>query len=471
LRADSLSAEPLPHCPDSLALFGPIAHRPWAMFLDSGVVPRGPRHATGRYDILVAEPRQTLATKGPVTEVRGGGAVSVSREDPLALVRQCLGPPLDLPGNWPPGLPFPAGALGYIGYGLARRLERRSAPGPDPLGLPDLAIGIYDQAVVVDHGTGRTWLVGRRGGSPRTADLLRSLAHGTVPYAPHPFRLTGHLRSNMDAQGYAQRFAKVHAWIEVGDCYQVNLAQRFSATSEGDPWVAYLALRRLSPAPFAAYINTPWGQVMSSSPERFLRVVGEAVETRPIKGTRPRGRDPGEDRRLAAELAASPKDRAENLMIVDLLRNDLGRTCVPGSIRVPRLFEVETYPRVHHLVSTVTGRLAPGMDAMDLLRGCFPGGSVTGAPKIRAMQIIDTLEGEARGVYCGSIAYLGFNGDLDSNILIRTIAHAGGELRYWAGGGIVADSDPAEEWQEIGVKATAMHEVVAHLSACAASQA
>jgi para-aminobenzoate synthetase component 1 len=464
LGTNTLAAEPLPYHPNSLSLFSAIAHRPWAMLLDSGVGHNGPKHSAGRYDILVAAPRMTLETRGALTHVCSDDAAWVSPEDPFALVRRCLGPAQELPSDWPPGLPFPGGALGYFGYDLARRLERLPAQGPDPLGFPDLAVGIYDKALVVDHGVCRTWLVGRTSAAPMSGDLLRRVARGAVPYSPRPFRIAGARRSNMDPQGYAQRFAKVQHWIQSGDCYQVNLAQRFSVPAKGDPWAAYVTLRRRSPAPFAAYLNTPWGRVLSSSPERFLRLVGNCAETRPIKGTRARGRGRDQDRQLAAELAASPKDRAENLMIVDLLRNDLGRTCAPGTIRVPGLFAVETYPGVHHLVSTVTGRLARGMDALDLLRGCFPGGSVTGAPKIRAMEIIDSLEGEPRGLYCGSIVCLGLDGRLDSNILIRTMAYARGELRYWAGGGIVADSDCTAEWQEIATKASAMHQVVADLS-------
>ncbi len=467
MTTETLTAEPLPYRRNSPALFAPIAHHPWAMLLDSGVGANadtgGLGFGTGRYDVLVAAPRRTLVTHGSLTEVRGQGTARLSQEDPFALVRQCLGPRVALPADWPQGLPFTGGALGYFGYDLAQRLERVPTPGPDPQHIPELAMGIYDQALVVDHGEGRTWLVGRRSGSPETRRLLHRLAHGHIPYRPRPFTVTGPLRFNMDAAGYAERFARIQAWIQAGDCYQVNLARRFSVAATGDPWAAYLELRRLSPAPFAAYLNTPDGQILSSSPERFLRLAADAVETRPIKGTRPRGTDPTTDRRLAAELAASPKELAENLMIVDLLRNDLGRTCAPGTIRVPRLFDVETYPWVHHLVSTVTGHLAAGADALDLLRGCFPGGSVTGAPKIRAMQIIAALEGEPRGVYCGSIAYLGFDGGLDSNILIRTLVQARGELRFWAGGGIVADSECAAEWQEIAVKARAMCEVVARM--------
>jgi para-aminobenzoate synthetase component 1 len=385
--------------------------------------------------------------------------------DPFDLVRTALGPRLALaPADGFPDLPFPGGALGYFGYDLCRRIERLPAQGPDPLGMPEMAIGIYDHALVVDQRERRTWLVGRRGASPETRALLRRLALGTIPYTPAPFTVRGPVRSNMDAAAYARRFAEVQAWIQAGDCYQVNLARRLGVAAEGDPWAAYVQLRTLSPAPFAAYLNLPFGRVLSSSPERFLRLAAGQAETRPIKGTRPRGSDPAEDLRLAAELAQSPKDRAENLMIVDLLRNDLGRSCVPGTIRVPSLFEVESYPGVHHLVSTITGQLAPDKDALALLRGCFPGGSITGAPKIRAMQIIDALEGEARGVYCGSIAHLGFDGGLDSNIIIRTLVQARGELRFWAGGGIVADSECAAEWEEIRVKAAAMLALVEHLA-------
>jgi para-aminobenzoate synthetase component 1 len=468
LAQDVLTAEPLPYRGDGASLFGPVADRPWAMLLDSGAAPDTVRRGEGRYDILVVDPRLTLVTQGPLTHLRSSDSVQVSPMDPFDLVRTALGPRLALapadPADGSPDLPFPGGALGYFGYDLCRRIERLPAQGPDPLGMPEMAIGIYDHALVVDQRERRTWLVGRSGASPEARALLRRLALGTIPYTPGPFTVRGPLLSNMDAAAYARRFAEVQAWILAGDCYQVNLARRLGVAAEGDPWTAYVQLRALSPAPFAAYLNLPFGRVLSSSPERFLRLVGGQVETRPIKGTRPRGSDPTEDLRLAAELAQSPKDRAENLMIVDLLRNDLGRSCVPGTIRVPSLFEVQSYPGVHHLVSTITGRLAPDKDALDLLRGCFPGGSITGAPKIRAMQIIDALEGEARGVYCGSIAHLGFDGGLDSNIIIRTLVQAQGELRFWAGGGIVADSECTAEWEEIRVKAAAMLALVERLA-------
>jgi para-aminobenzoate synthetase component 1 len=255
---------------------------------------------------------------------------------------------------------------------------------------------------------------------------------------------------------YLAAIARIKRYILDGDCYQVNFAQRFSVPAEGDPWEAYQGLRRINAAPFGAYLNTPDCQVLCSSPERFLRVRGGDVETRPIKGTRPRGQDPIEDLMLADALLGSAKDRAENLMIVDLLRNDLGKVCAVGSVRVPRLFEVQSFARVHHLVSTVRGRLATGRTAADLLRACFPGGSITGAPKLRAMEIIEELEPHRRGIYCGSIGYLGWDGAMDTNIAIRTMVQSEGVTRLWAGGGIVADSKPEAEYRETYYKAAAL---------------
>ncbi|MGH6635613.1 MAG: aminodeoxychorismate synthase component I, partial [Gammaproteobacteria bacterium] len=245
-------------------------------------------------------------------------------------------------------------------------------------------------------------------------------------------------------------------YIREGDCYQVNLAQRFSARARGDAWLAYRQLRSLNPAPFSAFLSTPSGAVLSSSPERFLHVNKGLVETKPIKGTRPRAVDQGRDRALMEELRHSPKDRAENLMIVDLLRNDLGKTCAIGSIKVPKLFAVESYATVHHLVSTITGRLGLGKHALDLVAGCFPGGSITGAPKLRAMEIIEELEPHRRSAYCGSIGYIGFDGRMDTNIAIRTLVYCEGLIHAWAGGGIVADSDEEAEYQETLDKAAAL---------------
>ena len=382
--------------PDTAPLCAALAGEPWRIWLDSGP----PEARQGRYDILVADPFRTLVTRGAHTwlvDHRGGG-IERRADDPFDLLRAALGERQPAPA----GLPFAGGAVGLFAYELARCIERLPAQAVQDTAEPDMAVGLYDWALVVDHAARRSWLV------------------------------------------------------SAGDCYQVNLARRFEAPCSGDPWQAYLRLRRVNPAPFAAWLDLPGLQVLSSSPERFLRVTDGQVLTQPIKGTRARHPEPAEDARRRAALQASAKDRAENVMIVDLLRNDLSRSCAPHSVRVPRLWGVESYARVHHLVSDVTGRLAGGRDALHLLGGCFPGGSITGAPKIRAMEIIDELEGLRRGVYCGSIAWLGFNGDMDSNIAIRTITHAGGRLRFWAGGGIVADSRCAAEYRETLDKAAAL---------------
>jgi len=287
---------------------------------------------------------------------------------------------------------------------------------------------------------------------------IASAAHGSCPAEKlrAPFRILSPVTSNVTHEQYARAFRRIRGYIHDGDCYQVNLAQRFAANATGDPWLAYQALRVINPAPFSAYLTTPYAQILCASPERFLRLEGRRVETKPIKGTRPRAGHARLDAELSEALRLSEKDRAENVMIVDLLRNDLSKSCAPGTVRVPRLFEVESYPTVHHLVSTVTGELQEDRDALDLLRGCFPGGSITGAPKLRAMQIIEELEPQRRGVYCGAIGYIGFDGGMDLNIAIRTLVYSGGVIRCWAGGGIVADSQLEDEYQETFDKAAAM---------------
>lgn len=439
--------EELPYRSDSTRLFEALAERPWAVFLDSG----RPLCESGRYDILAADPYLTLATRGGLTRIRSQSGVSLSPQDPFALLRDAIGEraaPIA-------GLPFAGGAIGWLGYDLGRRIERLPVLARDAEQIPDMAVGLFDWAVVVDHGEQRSWLVGA-GRDPRTRtrwpDLLRTFAE-PPPMRARAFRLLSSVRSNMTRAEYAASFTRIQAYIRDGDCYQVNFAQRFAARAAGDAWSAYCGLRRLNPAPFAAYLSAPFAKVMSSSPERFLALRDGRVETKPIKGTRPRGATPEADSMLARALSESTKDRAENLMIVDLLRNDMGRVCQPGSVRVPELFAVESYAAVHHLVSMVTGKLADGEDAASLLRACFPGGSITGAPKIRAMEIIESLEPQRRGVYCGAIGYLGFDGAMDSNIAIRTLVHAAGTVRFWAGGGIVHDSEMDQEYQETFDKA------------------
>ncbi len=454
MNAPSSFCDPLPYRADAAAFFERVADRPWAVFLDSG------GSGGTRYDIIAAEPAVTLTTRGERTEIRDtSGRTRSSGADPFALVREALGAAVPTPN----GLPFAGGALGYFGYDLARRIEQLPSLAIDGEGLPEMAIGIYDWAVVLDHVRREAWLAGGVRGhvtQEHRAALLGLFSEPVVPRQAAPFVARSPVHSNFSAGQYAAAFARVMTYLRDGDCYQVNLAQRFEAQVNGDPWRAYLALRQQSPAPFGAFLNLPEAQLLCNSPERFLQVRAGAVETRPIKGTRRRDADPARDAALRRELAESRKDRAENLMIVDLLRNDLGRNCAVGSVSVPELFGIESFATVHHLVSTVTGTLARNRHALDLLRGCFPGGSITGAPKLRAMAIIEELEPHRRGVYCGAIGYIGFDGAMDTNIAIRTLVVGDGTARWWAGGGIVADSDREAEYRETFDKAAALAAII-----------
>lgn len=441
---------PLPYRADSAAVFQAIAHEPWAVFLDSGHP-----HTRAHLDILAARPYRTLVTRGAVTEVADARGVQRVSGDALGLLRRHV-PVLPGAGS---SAGFNGGAIGYFAYELD--FGARPAAKPDGL-LPDMAFGLYDWAVLVDHERQETHLV-IASADPASAAQARALARLFSPVEGREakgagFRVLQPPRSNFSLTSYREAFGRVQDYIRAGDCYQINLAQHFSAAATGDPWSAYLGMRAISPAPYSAYLNYPFGQILSCSPEGFLRVRGGAVETSPIKGTRPRASDPMRDAELARELRQSVKDRAENLMIVDLLRNDLGKVCTPGSVTVPDLFRLESFAQVHHLVSRVNGRLAPGRDALDLLRAAFPGGSITGAPKLRAMEIISELEPAPRSVYCGAIGWLGNNGDMDTSIAIRTAAMAQGHLHYWAGSGIVADSRADEEYQECLDKAAAFLE-------------
>lgn len=438
----------LPYFRDSSQLFEVIADRPWAVFLDSAY----PMIQRGRYDILCADPMIVLVTRGPLTEIRTPRTSEYSPDDPFELLRRYLIPTAESI----PAVPFCGGAIGYFSYDLGRRLECLPSLAANDEQLPDMAVGIYDWALVVDHLQRRSWMVwqGRDVTSPsRWRLLIQQFCSPQTRVCRSPFQVRGKYCSNMTHEQYASAYRRIERYIREGDCYQVNLAQRFEIPVQGDSWLAYRTLRRLSPAPFSAYLHTPYAQILSMSPERFLRVVGGKVETQPIKGTAARNTDPVRDHQLAEALTQSGKDRAENLMIVDLLRNDLSRNCALGSVEVSKLFELQSFAIVHHLVSTVTGRLAQGRDALHLLRGCFPGGSITGAPKLRAMEIIEELEPHRRGIYSGSIGYIGFDGSMDLNIAIRTAVRSLGRLRFWAGGGIVADSTLESEYQECVTKA------------------
>jgi para-aminobenzoate synthetase component 1 len=382
-------------------------------------------------------------------------------------------------------LPFLGGAVGYLGYELGACIEGRMRfQSPDPLGLPDLWLAFVDRVLVYDHAAERLWVTGLgfgdarsgRAEGPRATAVARSrraadelaarvewiLAEG--PRAQVPPRTDGiaatkrrcEIASTVDASGYVKAVDTVLQEIEAGNVYQANYSQQLRVEAGVDPWALYGALRARNAAPFAAWLSLPRAKILSSSPERFLRLdAGRRVESRPIKGTRPRGDDAVSDERLARELETSSKDRAENLMIVDLVRNDLGRVCAPGSIAVPELMRVERYAAVHQMVSTVTGDLATGRDAFDLLRATFPPGSMTGAPKLAAMALLEELETVRRGVYAGALGYFDLRGGLDLSVVIRTLVWQDGRAHLHVGGGIVADSSPEAEYLESLDKAKA----------------
>ena len=447
----------LPYFADSAALFSSIAGRPWSVFLDSGY----PCNNQGRYDIIAADPVCTLVTHGDITEVTCNSLTIKSSADPFDLIKQQLVSDFIDSDE----LPFNGGAIGYFSYDLARRLEALPVIAKDAEHIAEMAVGIYVWAVIVDHQLQKSYLVGHDCDEQKWQALIAQFSQLQVQQAHQVFNVVSTVNSDMDKTFYKQAFDRIKQYLKEGDCYQVNLAQRFVADCEGDPWTAYLKLRELNSAPLSCYLNFPEVQILSSSPERFLKLTSGVVETKPIKGTRPRKQDDTEDREQIKLLEESHKDRAENLMIVDLLRNDISKTCKKGSVKVPVIFDVESYATVHHLVSTITGILADDQHALDLLKSCFPGGSITGAPKIRAMEIIEELEPNRRGVYCGAIGYIGFNGNMDTNIAIRTLVHSKNTIRFWAGGGIVNDSVVEDEYQESFDKAAAMLDLLEQLTA------
>ena len=433
-RMSTCRVHPLPYRADPAAYFALVRHAPGAVLLDAG----RPLAERGRFDLLSAWPQDSYAPDPGETAEHFFQRL----RDGLNTLGRAEAPQ----GN---ELPFTGGLIGYLAYDFGRRLEQLPEQAIDDLALPDARFGLYGWALISDHQQQTSQLVFHpRLEQAERGRLVQLFEAGTAQEAV-PFSLHQPFQADLSQDDYRNAIERIQAYIQAGDCYQVNFAQRFQAPCQGDAWSAYQALRAACPTPFAGFQALDGGgAILSLSPERFLQVSQGRVETRPIKGTRPRGATPAEDAANAAELLASPKDRAENLMIVDLLRNDLGRSCNNGSVRVPELFALESYPNVHHLVSAVTGELAADRDALDLVAGSFPGGSITGAPKIRAMQIIDELEPTRRALYCGSLLYLDVRGELDSSIAIRSLLVKDGAVSCWGGGGIVADSDWQAEYQE-----------------------
>jgi para-aminobenzoate synthetase component 1 len=473
--------------PDPVESCARLRGLPYLLFLDSA---RDPGRL-GRYSFLAADPALVVHGKGAhasVLDTRTGTETSLATHA-LAGVRDLLAPHITEP--IPDLPPFQGGAAGYIAYDWGAVLERLPSPRYDDLAIPDVIFPIYDWVIAWDHLEHRAWIISTglpevgTEKSQRCENRLREVLARLASYSlsteilsplplmathPHPLEpapsypvsdteLPAHLdlRSSFTHRGYLDALTTVREYIIAGDIFQANLSQRFEAPLTESPWALYQRLRTINPAPFAAFLDFGAVTIASASPERFLRLdPARQIEARPIKGTRPRGVYPAHDAALGRALQESIKDRAENLMIVDLMRNDLSRVSLPGSVRVPELFALERYATVHHLVSTVTGTLEPGRDAIDLLCATFPGGSITGAPKVRAMEIIAELEPSRRGVYCGSIGYISVTGVMDTSIVIRTYQAVHGRVYFSAGGGIVADSDPEQEYRETFDKARAL---------------
>lgn len=428
--------------------------------LDSGMNPS----RLGRYSFVGADPFLTFSSKGEICRITRHGAPEETQSgDPFTLLSKLL---RQYPAKSHDRLPFVGGAVGYFGYDLCHFIEKLPRKAVDDVNIPDCFFGLYDGIYMFDHQQGTIDLVALGLDRSEAETLTRMETHLESVLKQRPQVLPYHspervsFQTNMTKEEYLASVRRIREYIRAGDIYQTNFTQRFDCAFTGDPVSFYATLRSLNPAPFAAYIDTGECIVVSSSPERFIRVQDGKIETRPIKGTICRGQTLAEDEQNRCALLNSEKDRAELLMIVDLERNDLSRIARTGTVRVPELFAIETYATVHHLVATVTADLRPECDLIDCVRATFPGGSITGAPKIRAMEIIDELEPTQRNVYTGAIGYLGFDGNMDLNIVIRTVVIKDKHAYLQAGGGIVWDSDPEQEYQESLIKARALMEAL-----------
>jgi para-aminobenzoate synthetase component 1 len=458
-------------------LFELIKDRPYSFFLDSGM----DSQRLGRYSFLGSEPFVVMNSRGSEITLIRGQEHEVQHGNPFDVLGKLL--EIYKLDHSPTPVPFLGGACGYFSYDLCHFIEHLPSTAIDDLKLPESYFAFYDAVIAFDHLEGKAYLVAtgfpemEEGQRLRRARMrleeMKSWLYSSHSIIASEETLTLNLslegsgkgegerreimlKSNFTHEGYTRAVNRVREYIAAGDVFQVNLSQRFEADLDIPPYELYKRLRAVNPAPFASYLNFPGVAIVGASPERFLKVQGDLVETRPIKGTRPRGSDPIEDERLARELTHSAKDRAENMMIVDLERNDLGRVCHYGTVKVTELAILETFPTVFHLTSTVVGRLRRGKSNIDLLKATFPGGSITGAPKVRAMEIIDELEPTKRSVYTGSIGYLGFNEDMDINIVIRTFLVKEDKAYFQVGGGIIHDSDPEAEYVETLDKAKAL---------------
>ncbi|SHE46439.1 aminodeoxychorismate synthase component I [Alkalibacter saccharofermentans] len=445
---------------DAFALFSCFKDEPYPFLLESGMC----HDDLGRYSIIGWDPFLLFKSKEGSVEVKHGGKVEVSEADPFDLLKEYMEKYRQISERT---LPFTGGAVGYFSYDLKNLLEKLPRTAAKDVDICDMHFGFYDETVIIDHRDKKTYAA-TYGITGKKESILDGICKRVKTYFEKSGAVSSDIgfdpqdreetsfTSNFTKEDYLKALDKIHEYIRQGDIYQTNLTQRFTADLKTTPEKLYRVLRKVNPAPFASFIPMDEGVIVSSSPERFMRLTGKNAETRPIKGTLPRGKTAAEDEANKKALSASEKDKAELLMIVDLERNDLGRVAKTGSVEVTELYNIETYPTVFHLVSTVKAELKEQAQAVDLVKATFPGGSITGAPKIRAMEIIDELEPTERNIYTGSIGYLDFNGDMDLNIVIRTILCKGKKAYFQAGGGIVWDSDNELEYEETYHKAAAL---------------
>ncbi|MCX7923715.1 MAG: aminodeoxychorismate synthase component I [Clostridia bacterium] len=449
-------------------IYQTFINKPYCMILDSSLN----KNKLGKYSVVVFDPFLVFKSKGMCMEIIRGTDMHRLWGNPFEELRKLLNKyKTDVISR---EVPFTSGCVGYLSYELCRLIEELPVVDKENAGISDMVMGFYNNALIIDHTTEDIYVSASSVGLPECTDMedrlkqrIESIKQCLEAYQNDPDELSisserngEKLESYFTRKSYCEMVQKAREYIRNGDIFQVNLSQKFKTRIRRRPDEVYTKLRKISPAPFSAYLSIDDIKVISSSPERFIKIEGRTIETRPIKGTRPRGKTPEEDNALREELLSSKKDRAELTMIIDLERNDIGKVCKIGSVKVDKFIEIEEYATVFHLVSTITGDLEDGKDVVDCLMATFPGGSITGAPKVRAMEIIDELEPTRRDIYTGAIGYIDFSGNADFNIAIRTIIVKGNEAFYNVGGGIVWDSVPEKEYQETLDKGKALMRVL-----------
>ena len=440
----------MPYVSDSSIYFEAIANDPWSCYLDSGIQDDLDENISdkSRYDIIVSHPFIKIIADESTVSIEENNLKKITKQNPFNVLEGIL-------ANFniqETSLPFAGGALGYFSYELSQSSIKKNK---DHVGMPLMMIGIYDWALIVDHQE-KTACIASHLINKDTKDYLTTLTKKLKSVKPNNqlFKINSNIKSLLNFEAYDLMVNKILSFIKEGDVYQINISNKYIVSCEGNSWTGYKKLREINRAPFMAYFHFDDFDILCGSPERFIQSHSKRVETRPIKGTEPRDINTIKDKENAEKLLASEKDRAENLMIVDLLRNDLSKNCIPGSVNVKALCELKSYSNVHHLESIIEGVLKPHSTLTKLLKDCFPGGSITGTPKKRSMEIISDLEPHRRDIYCGSIGYIGFNHNMDTNIAIRTLVRKDNNIHFYSGGGIVAQSNSKSEFDEISFKAS-----------------